>query len=120
MLQHELWHDTIYEALAATVAAAGGPKKVAPKIWPALDESSAITRLRTSINPDHAQKLCLEEFVLLGKLGRDAGDNSLMTYLGRELSCEVKPLAPIEAKRRAKKVRMSALLAELARLSEDE
>lgn len=118
--QSDLWHDTIYEALAATVAAAGGPKRVAPKIWPAMDQTSAITRLRTSIDPNHAQKLCLEELILLGKLGRDVGDNSLMAFLARELGCEVKPLAPAEAKKKAKKARVSVLLAEFARLLEDE
>lgn len=119
-MQAELWHDTIFDALGAAVQAAGGAKKVAGKLWPALDSTSATARLRACLNPEHAQKLCPAEFLMLAKLARDVGDNSIMEFLARELGYEVKALAPAEAKKRVKKARVASLLAELARLSEDE
>jgi hypothetical protein len=53
-MQQDLWHDTIFDALGAAVQAAGGAKKVAAKLWPALDTTSANARLRAGLNPDHA------------------------------------------------------------------
>lgn len=119
-MQQELWHDTIFDALGAAVQAAGGAKKVAGKLWPALDSTSATARLRGCLNPEHAQKLCPEEFVMLVKLAKDSGDNSVMEYLACELGYELKPLSPVEAKKRAKRVRRLALLEELKRLEDDE
>lgn len=119
-MQVELWHDTIFDALGAAVQAAGGAKKVAGKLWPALDSTSATARLRGCLNPEHAQKLCPEEFVMLVRLAREVGDSSVMEFMARELGYELKALAPAEAKKRAKKARVASLLAELARLSDDE
>ncbi len=119
-MQAELWHDTVFDALGAAVQAAGGAKKVAGRLWPALDSTSATARLRGCLNPEHAQKFCPAELLMLAKLARDAGDNAIMEFLARELGYEIKSLAPVEAKKRAKKARMAALLAELAKLSEDE
>lgn len=119
-MQQELWHDTVFDALGAAVQAAGGAKRVAGRLWPALDSTSATARLRGCLNPEHAQKLCPTEFLLVGKLAREAGDNSVMEFLAKEWGYEVKALSPEEAKKTVKRARVSALLAELARLSEDE
>jgi hypothetical protein len=119
-MQHELWHDTIFDALGAAVQAAGGAKKVAAKLWPALDSTSANARLRAGLNPEHAQKLCLLEVLMILRLAIDAGDASVMEYLARELGCEIRVLSPIEAKKRAKRVRRLALLDELKRLEDEE
>jgi len=120
MLQTDLWHDSILDALGSAVRAAGGPGTVAKKLWPAIEESSRTARLRACLNPDHAQKLDPEEFVLIGKLARNAGDNSLMEFLAREWTYEQpKPISPAEAKKLAKRARRLALLEELKRLEEE-
>lgn len=119
-MQQVLWHDTIFDAVGSAVQAAGGAKKVAGKLWPALDSTSATARLRASLNPDHAQKLCPLELLLILRLAKEIGDNSIMDFLARDAGYEIKPLAPIEAKKRAKRVRRLALLDELKRLEEDE
>jgi hypothetical protein len=119
-MQQVLWHDTIFDALGAAVQAAGGTKRVASKLWPALDETSASARLRAGLNPDHAQKLCLEEMLMIARLAGGAGDTSVMNFLGRELGFEVKPLSPGDAKKRAKRARRLALLDELKRLEDEE
>ena len=120
MLQSELWHDTVLDALGAAVQAAGGAKRVAGKLWPALDETSATARLRASLNPDHAQKLDLDEFVLIGTLAREVGDLSLLTYLSRAWSCEIKPITAAEVKKLAKKAKRLALLDQLRQLEAEE
>jgi hypothetical protein len=119
-MQDELWHDTVFDALGAAVQAAGGAKRVAGRLWPALDSTSATARLRGSLNPDHAQKLDLDEIVMVLRLGKEAGDNSVMEFLARDLGYEIKPLAPAEAKKRAKRMRRLALLEELKRLEDEE
>jgi hypothetical protein len=119
-MQQELWHDTIFDALGSTVQAAGGTSKVARKLWPTLDSVSGPARLRACLNVDHAQKLCIEEMLLIAKLGKDVGDSSVMGFLARELGYEVKPISPIEAKKIAKKAKKLALLEELRRLEADE
>ncbi len=119
-MQQELWHETIFDALAGTVQAAGGTSKVARKLWPTLDSVSGPARLRACLNVDHAQKLCIEEMLLIAKIGKDAGDNSLMGFLARELGYDVKPISAVEAKKIAKRARKLALLEELKRLEQDE
>jgi hypothetical protein len=57
---------------------------------------------------------------MIGRLAREAGDNSLMEFLARELGYELKPLAPVDAKKRARKQRISSLLAEAARLAQED
>lgn len=118
-MQQELWHDTILDAVGAAVQAAGGVKKVANKLWPALDATSATARLRACMNPDHAQKLDPEEFLMIGKLARDDGDTSLMDFLARQWGFEVTPLSPAEAEKLAKRKRRLELLEALKRLEDE-
>jgi hypothetical protein len=96
MNQSQLWYDSIFDAVGAAVQAAGGAKKVAGKLWPALGSDVGTARLRSGLNPDHAQKLCFSEFVMIARLAREAGDHSLMRYLGAELGYEVNPVHPID------------------------
>lgn len=118
--QVALFHDSISDALGAAIGAAGGWKVVAGKLWPAMKPEAAYTRLKHSLNEDRAEKLSPEEAMLVARLGRDAGCHAVMEFQARELGYELRPLTPAESKKRAKKARVSALLAELARLAEDE
>lgn len=119
MIQSELWHDTILDAIGAAVQAAGGIKKVSGQIWPALDGSSAASKLRSALSSASAQKLCPLEVVLIGTLAKEAGDSSIMDFLGRVWGFEIKSLSPAATKKRAKRARKKALLKEL-QLLEDE
>jgi len=120
MNQTTLWHDTIFDALGTAVQAAGGTKRVAGRLWPTLGSDIATARLRSALNPEHPQKLCPEELVVIGRMARDVGDNSLMEFLGRELANEVTPIAPADAKKLARRQRRLALLDELKRLEDEE
>jgi hypothetical protein len=119
VIQSDLWHDTILDAVGAAVQASGGVKKVGPKLWPTLDTTSAASKLRSALSPDCAQKLCPMELLMLGKLAKESGDTSVMDFLAREWGFEVKPLAPAETKKLAKRARRLALLEELKRLEEE-
>ncbi len=120
MQQSTLWHETIFDALGASVQASGGMKRVAHKLWPTLDPSIAAARLRGALNPDHAQKLDPDELLAIARLARDVGEFSLMDFLARDLGFEIKPLAPADAKKRAKRIRKLALIEELKRLEDEE
>jgi hypothetical protein len=120
MQQSTLWHDTIFDALGGAVQAAGGTKRVAAKLWPTLDVSTAAARLRAGLNPDHAQKLDPDEQRLIARMGKEAGDHSVMEFLARDLGYEIKPLKAADSKRRARRARKLALLAEIRRLEDEE
>jgi hypothetical protein len=120
MQQSALWFDHIFDAIGASIQSAGGMKRVAAKLWPTLDSTSATARLRSSINIEHAQKLDPEELSMIVRLAKEAGDSSIMEYLAREHGYEIKPLAPEEAKRQERRVRRLALLEELKRLEDIE
>lgn len=120
MIQSELWHDTVFDALGTAIQAAGGIKRVAAALWPAVDPASAASRLRGALSPEHAQKIDPAELSMIGKLAREAGDMSLPQFFAREWHCELKALAPAEAKKRARKARISALLSEVAKLSQED
>lgn len=94
MQQLQLHHDTVYDALASAVQAAGGIKKVASQLWPTLASEIAAQRLRSGLNPEHAQKLDPAEVLQIAKIAREAGDHSLMHYLGQELAYEIRPIEP--------------------------
>jgi hypothetical protein len=119
--QSVLWHDdAIYDALGSAVQAAGGTKRVACRLWPTLGAEVAAARLRSCLNVDHAQKLDPDEFLAIARIGKEAGENSVMEFLARELGYEIKALSPAEAKKQAKRVRRLALLEELKRLEDEE
>lgn len=120
MLQTDLWDDTIFDAVGAAIKAAGGVKFVAGKLWPALDPSSGASKLRSMLSAEHAQKLDLPELILIARLAKDHGDDSIMQFLSRELGYELRALAPAAAKKRARKQRISALLTEAARLAQED
>jgi len=112
--------DTFEDALGAAVQTAGGHKRVAAKIRPALDQASAAAWLRACLNTDHAQKPDPSEIVAMMRIGKEAGDHTPMEYLAGVLGYEIKVLSPIESKKRAKRVRRLALLEELKKLEDDE
>lgn len=120
MRQSDLWHDTSLDAVGASVEASGGKKRVASKLWPTLDPANAASRLRGGLNPEHAQKLDIDELIAIARLAKEVGDHTFMLYLGRVLGYEIKPLNPEEVERRARRLRRVALLDELKSLEEIE
>ena len=94
MNQTSLWHDTIYDALGADIAAAGGFKVVAGKLWPSENPTTSATKLRNAVNPDQAQKLCPEEVMQIKQLAKVAGSTATVTYEARSLSYSIQWIEP--------------------------
>jgi hypothetical protein len=84
--QSSLFHDTIYDALGADIAASGGFKVVAGRLWPS--DSSGATKLRNSINPDQPHKLCPDEVLQIKRLAYEHGSTATVDYEAQQLGYE--------------------------------
>jgi hypothetical protein len=85
MSQSVLWHDTIYDALGADIAAAGGFKVVAAKLWPTESSSTVAQKLRNAINTDQPHKLCPDEVLAIKKLAYEHGSTATIDYEAQQL-----------------------------------
>lgn len=94
MNQAALFHDTIFDALGADIAAAGGFKVVAGKLWPAENITTAATKLRNAVNPEQAQKLCPEEVMQIKRLALLAGSSATVQYEAQQLGYAVSWIEP--------------------------
>jgi len=94
MQQNQLFHDSVYDALGADVASIGGVKKVACALWPTLEPSIAAARLRSALNPEHAQKLDPEEVMTIKRLAQEAGSSSTVQYEAQQLGYVVTWVSP--------------------------
>jgi hypothetical protein len=83
--QSALFHDTVYDAIGADIAAAGGFKAVAGKLWPAESSTTAATKLRNSINPDQPHKLCPDEVLQIKRLAYEVGSTATVDYEAQQL-----------------------------------
>lgn len=95
-MQTQLWHDTIFDALGADIAAAGGFKVVAGKLWPAESPTTAATKLRNAVNPEQAQKLCPEEVLQIKRLAKEAGSSATVDYEAQQLSFRIEWISPAD------------------------
>lgn len=94
MNQAALFHDTIFDALGADIAAAGGFKVVAGKLWPAESPTTSATKLRNAVNPEQAQKLCPEEVMQIKRLAQLAGSTATIQYEAQQLGYAVTWIEP--------------------------
>jgi len=92
--QKELFHDTIYDALGADVAAAGGFKTVAAKLWPAESPVTGSAKLRNALNPDQPHKLCPNEVLQIKRLAQEAGSSATVLYEAQQLGYVVTWVEP--------------------------
>ena len=90
-----LFHDSVYDALAADVAAIGGVKKAAAMLWPT--NSDAAGRLRACLSQGHAQKLDPEEVLTIKRLARAVGSSATVNYEALALAYEVTWIKPEDA-----------------------
>lgn len=101
---------SIYEALVECVRAAGGSKHVAAMLWPAkaarnLDDARRY--LASCLDPDRAEKLSLDEILLIMRAARERGCHVAMTWLSRELNYT--PPLPIRPRDEADDLRRQML-----------
>ncbi len=81
--------EHLHEALIEAVKACGGTKRVAALLWPAKaaqNLEAARRHLANCLNPECAEKLSLEELMLIVRTAREAGDHTVMRFLAESLS----------------------------------
>jgi len=115
-----LFHETLTEAVVSTIHAAGGFKRVAAALWPAMKLESAYARLKACVDEGRNEKLTLDELDALIAMARAANCHVIAQYLATAHGYVLEVVDADEQRRRAKKARRAALLAELARLNEEE
>jgi hypothetical protein len=118
--QIALFHDSVSAALQTAINAIGGSKRVASELWPTLSQDVAYARLRHALQEDRPEKLSPNELLHIARRAASVGCHAVAEYFGHDCGYEFSPLDPDEAKKRAKKARRAALLAELAQLMDDD
>lgn len=106
MNQQQLFFETILDAIGADIAAAGGFKVVASKLWPTEPLATASARLRNSVNAEQPQKLCPDELLALKRLAYEVGSTATVDYEAQQLGYQTVWVDPAdEADQLRKEVR---------------
>jgi hypothetical protein len=85
MIQDDLWHDSLEDALRSVVEAVGGPKVVANAIWPSKSVIDAARLLNHCLDSERPEKLALEDLVVISRMGRESGFHTVMAFLSKAL-----------------------------------
>jgi hypothetical protein len=85
MNQQALFFETIFDAIGADIAACGGFKAVAGKLWPTESVTTASAKLRNCVNPDQPHKLCPQEVLRIKQLAKEVGSFATISFESTEL-----------------------------------
>jgi nitroreductase len=92
MNQGALFHESLADSLGADIAAAGGFKVVAAKLWPA--ESNSAQKLRNCLNDSQPHKLAPDEVLQIKKLAYEVGSTATVDYEAHQLGYECNWIEP--------------------------
>lgn len=109
--QHQLFYEDVFDVARAAVQAAGGAKQVASKLWPNMPVAEAQRKLLDCLNRDRPGKLCIEEFIAVLKLAREAGFHQAKHWIDGEVGYQ--PTPPTDPK-----IERDRLADELARAAD--
>lgn len=113
--------ESIHEALIEAVRATGGSKAVAAALWPAKaarNLEDARRYLAACLDPERAEKLALEEIMLIARMARERGCHVLMAYLAADLGYQAPvPMQPADEADELRR-RFIAATEDLARMAE--
>lgn len=84
----QLFHESLTDALREVVAACGGAKQVAAKLWPEKTPDGAQRFLLDCLNESRAERLDPDRLRMIFKLGRDVGCHSAINWMLRDLGYE--------------------------------
>lgn len=85
-------YESAEEAIRAAIIQSGKQmKEVATKLWPAIKMESALARLQNSLNPERAEKLTIDEVILICKLCNRIDP---IIYITRAVGYEPIPINP--------------------------
>lgn len=94
MQQDQLFYDVASDALASAIVAAGGYKRVAAQLWPAMKPVSAYARLKACVDETKHEKLSFDEIIALARMAKEAGNHAVMQYMAQDLGYEVRAVSP--------------------------
>lgn len=89
--QAQLFYEDIFEVTRAAVQAAGGAKAVATKLWPHKPTVEAQRELLDCLNRDRPHKLCIEEFMAVLRMARDADFHQAKHWIDASLGYQSTP-----------------------------
>jgi len=111
MSQGQMFYEDVFDVGRAAVQAAGGAKVVAGKLWPNMPISEAQRKLLDCLNRERPEKLCIEEFLKVLKLAKEAGFHQAKHWIDSDLGYQ--PTPPADPK-----IERDRLADELARFTE--
>ena len=86
--------ESLNDGLIAVITAAGGSKVVGSLLRPELPATDAGVWLRNCLNDDRREKLSLDQFKFLLKLGREAECHEAMNFLAADVGYATTPVDP--------------------------
>lgn len=92
--QGALFYETASDALGSCILAAGGFKKVAAELWPAMKPESAYARLKACLDDSKHERLSPDEILRVARLGRAAGCHAWAEFCAAEL--DYAPPVPVD------------------------
>ncbi len=91
----QLFHDSWPDALREIIAACGGPKTVAARLWGEKSADAAHRLLLDCLNETRAERLDPDRLRLLLRMGREVGCHAGVNWLLRDLGYEdARPVEP--------------------------
>lgn len=98
MQQHQqLFHEEWTDALREVIAACGGAKQVAARLWPEKTPDAAHRLLNDCLNSTRPERLDPDRLKMLLKMGREVGCHAGMNWLARDIGYEdPRPVEPAD------------------------
>ena len=96
--QHQLFIESLAESLAELVQQLGGAKAAGLELWPEKTAGEAGKHLLNCLNPDHSQKLSLEQIDFLISRGKQKNAHVVLQYLGKQYGYQITPIEPEDEK----------------------
>lgn len=109
--QPQLFYEDVFDAIRAAVQAAGGAKVVAAKLWHLKPPLQAQKELLDCLNREAPRKLCIEEFIAILRMAREAGFHQAKHWIDADVGYQ--PTPPTDPK-----IERDRLADELARAAE--
>lgn len=93
MTTQEMFLDSLSDAISDAINQLGGAKRVGTMLWPEKSAREAGNQLLNCLNPDHAQKLSLEQIDFIVGEARKKDVHSVAVYIADKYCYE--PPKPI-------------------------
>lgn len=91
MSQSQLFYEDVFDVGRAAVQACGGAKAVASRIWPHMPVAEAQRKLLDCLNRERPEKLCIEEFLAVLRLAKEAGFHQAKHWIDADLGYQPTP-----------------------------